>query len=183
MLSSIGELPVNSLSGNVTGDVLMAKSILGRINREIQTRGYFFNTEHEYPLARNTENEFILAYNMVNVDVDPDKYPDISPIVRKRKLYDLKNHTYKFPQYETLLATVLFILKFEDLPEVARNYITIRASRIFQDQTVGSGTLHDFTENDELMAKVAFDNWNLKQTDMNLLDNVDFVVWRRSRWL
>jgi hypothetical protein len=63
------------------------------------------------------------------------------------------NHTYKFPSDYRVDVTITYQLPFEELPEAARRYITIRAARVYQGRVVGSGTLWDFSERDEAMAR------------------------------
>ena len=41
---------------------------------------------------------------------------------------------------------------FSKIPEQAKRYITIRSARVFHDRTLGSGTLHKFTIQDEARA-------------------------------
>jgi hypothetical protein len=43
----------------------------------------------------------------------------------------------------------VILLPFEQLPQAARHYVTIKAARIFQSRTVGSDALYEFTALDE----------------------------------
>jgi hypothetical protein len=45
LLTTIGEAPVNTLTGNQVTDVTVAKQVLLEISREIQSQGWHFNTE------------------------------------------------------------------------------------------------------------------------------------------
>lgn len=47
MLSSIGEAPVNSLASGFE-DAELAESIINNVNREVQSKGFVFNTDLEY---------------------------------------------------------------------------------------------------------------------------------------
>ena len=47
MLSTIGEAPVNSLTGSLPTDATMAINILDEINREVQAQGWKFNTSYK----------------------------------------------------------------------------------------------------------------------------------------
>ena len=44
MLSTIGEAPVNSITGTTTVDVSVAKNILDETSMSIQSQGWNFNT-------------------------------------------------------------------------------------------------------------------------------------------
>jgi len=63
------------------------------------------------------------------------------------------------------------VLKFTDLPESARRYITIRSARIFQDRVVGSDLLHGFHQQDELRALVELKDADSLVNDHNIFDN------------
>lgn len=169
MLSVIGEAPVNTLEGASTVDVIQAKSILNEVSREVQTVGWHFNTEKEYPLVPDVNQEIILASNMVRVDAD--SHPTLDVVQRGSKLYDRQNHTFKFDQ--TLKAEVIFLLPFEEIPQVARQFIVIRAARIFQDRMVGSETLHGFTEEDEKKALTDLKEAEGDTGDYTIFDSYD----------
>ena len=68
-----------------------------------------------------------------------------------------------------VVATVVSLLDFENIPEQARRYITIRASRIFHDRTLGANALHRFSRQDELVALSI-----LKQSEASVADHSIF---------
>lgn len=174
MLSVIGEAPINTLEGAATVDVIQAKAILSQISREVQSVGWHFNTEREYPLLPDVNGEIQLAANMVFVDADSE--PDIDVAQRGNKLYDRKSHTFKFTK--SIKAEVIYLLSFEELPQVARQFITIRAARIFQDRMVGSETLHGYSSDDEKKALA-----DLKELEGDSGDYTIFDHWDVSRTL
>jgi hypothetical protein len=176
MLSVIGEAPVNTLEGAATVDVIQAKSILQQVSREVQSVGWHFNSEREYPLLPDVNGEIILASNMVFVDADTE--PNIDVAQRGNKLYDRKNHTFQF--HKSIKAEVIYLLGFEELPQVARQFIVIRASRIFQDRMVGSDTLHGFTEEDEKKALADLKELEGDSGDYSIFDHWDVArtLWR-----
>jgi hypothetical protein len=148
MLSVIGEAPVNTLTGAATVDVIQVKAILTQVSREVQSAGWHFNIEKDYPLVPNVNGEITLAANMVRVDAD--QVPELDVVQRGLRLYSRKDHAFQFQQ--TVKAEVIFLLPFDELPQTARQFIVIRAARIFQDRMVGSDTLHGFTAVDEQKA-------------------------------
>ena len=54
MMTAIGESPVNTITQATTTDVSIALSILENVSREIQSQGWFFNTDLKYTLNPNT---------------------------------------------------------------------------------------------------------------------------------
>lgn len=178
LLRAIGESPVSSLSGSVGVEVVTARATISEISKAVQTEGWLFNTEFGYPLTRDTSGEINLPSNALVVDVPRRAYPTIDPVIRGLKLYDRMNHTYKFDT--DIEARVVFGLDFTELPESARHYITYRAARKFQDNSVGSTELHQFNERDEMYARARLIDEQTEDADLNFLkDSPDFVqLWR-----
>ena len=152
MLSGIGESPVNTLIGEMTTDVSMARSILQEVSRQVQLEGWTWNTEHDFPLAVNQYDEVNLPPNILRIFF---RVPDNRVLtVRGRRMYDVTNHTYKFTgQVRVDGCSVTLMLEFEELPEAAKRYITLRALRIFQERTVGASALSTYQRDDEARSR------------------------------
>lgn len=171
MLRAIGESPVSTLSGDVGVDVVTARQTLTEIMKAVQTEGWIFNTEYDYPLNRDMSGQIIVPANALQVDIVKNRYSDIDPVMRGNKVYDRKNHTFTFTI--DLKAKIVFGLSFTDMPESARHYVTYRAARKFQDNSLGSEELHKFNERDELMARVRFMDEQAEDEDHNFLRDTD----------
>tara|TARA_R100001594_G_scaffold84230_1_gene118752 strand:+ start:635 stop:1246 length:612 start_codon:yes stop_codon:yes gene_type:complete len=172
MLSNVGESPVNSLTGSLTSDVSLAQNILDEISREVQSAGWHFNTEKDTPLIPNSLNEIELSDGVARVDLEGDNVSsDYDVVVRGSRLYNRKDRTYTFT--ETKKYTVTYMLDWEDLPELARRYIMIRAARVYQDRLLGSETLSTFTRGDEQRAFFALRDFEMETADYNVFDNWD----------
>ena len=149
MLTSIGEIPVSSITNATTNDVSIAIQILDHVSREVQARGWFFNTDINYSLIPNNNNQIQLPANALRVEL-ADGYRRHDFVERNRKLYDRVNNTFSIT--DNVKVNIVFLLDFSELPEVARHYILVRASRIFQDRMLVSSELHKFHEMDELQS-------------------------------
>lgn len=169
MLHSIGESPVVTIDSDTDPlpvDVDIALRVLLSTNREVQVPGWAFNTEKEYPMARDSDGFLPLPSNALSVD--PDGYfRDRDGVMRGNRLYDRKKHTFVWDK--NITATIKFLLDFEDLPEAARNYIAVRATRKFQAGSVGSATLNNFTEADETMARALMAHEEADAGDFNVV--------------
>lgn len=152
MLTAIGEIPVSSITSATTNDVSIAISILESTSREVQSRGWFYNTDLNYNLVPNNNNQIELPANTLRVELEGSSRSK-NYVERNRKLYDRYNNTFTIS--DSVKVTIVFYLEFENIPEVARQYITIRAARIFQDRMLVSSELHKFHEIDELQAYMA----------------------------
>ena len=152
MLSGIGEAPVNSFA-EVTADVSMARHTLSEVSKELQLEGWQWNTEDDYPLVAEAGSGFIRAMPpLVRVHFrDPDAR---ELTLRGDKVYDRVNHTFVFAEGTVILCTVTLLLPFDQMPEAARRYATLKALRIFQERVVGSGQLSQFQQADEARARV-----------------------------
>lgn len=168
MLYTIGESPVSSVADNGVVDAATALSTLQEVSREVQARGWHFNTEEGYRLMPTyPDGEIRLPDNVLRVDAVVNGARDLNVTSRGKRLYNKKNHSYRFKKAVTVNMVVL--LDFEDLPEFARGYIGTRAARIFQTRTVGSAELNSFSANDEARALVQLEEAEAETADYNIL--------------
>lgn len=125
MLNVIGESPVTDASSDHPS-VLSAKVELNRVLKELQVRGWWFNTEYNLKLSPNESGQIIVPAGTLYID-PVDK---CSKLVRRGdKLYDPKKHTF-------LLNTAVYVnlvlqLTVEDLPESAAMYVMHKAAYDF----------------------------------------------------
>ena len=167
MLAAIGEAPVNSLTGTVPVDVRIAQSTLTEVNKQVQSEGWSFNTEIDVTLTRDGSNNIPLGTDVLRVDAQTHDHPSIDPIQRGLKLYDRKNNTFVFD--EDIRCTVVYLRSFDELPEQARSYMTIKAARIFVDRLVSDQSLRTYTQEDEIRARSVLMETDLSNADHNIL--------------
>ena len=153
ILSTIGEAPLNTLTGSLPVDGTIAKNVLSEVAREVQSQGWHFNTHINVTLARDTDNKVPIATNVVRVELDPRKYSkgQYDIVQRDSFLYNLAENKDTFDiNFEKV--KIVYLLPFNEIPEQAKRYITIRSARIFHDRTLGANTLHKFSVEDEAKA-------------------------------
>ena len=167
MLAAIGEAPVNSLTGTVPVDVRIAQSTLTEVNKQVQAEGWSFNTEIDVTLTRNARNNIVLGTDVLRVDAQTHDHPSIDPIQRGLKLYDRKNNTFVFD--EDLKCTVVYFRSFDELPEQARSYMTIKAARVVVDRLISDQSLRTYTQEDEIRARSVLMETDLSNADHNML--------------
>ncbi len=179
MLSAIGEAPVSSLSSGLI-EAEIAESILNTVDREVQSMGWHFNTELNKSFAQDTNGEIILPSDILRAD-STLKVDAPNLVQRGLKMYDRVNHT--FTVSVDVALDVVIQLEFDDLPEVAKRYTVLRATRIFQDRVVGSGTLHEFQKADEDRAFIELRDFDKAVDDHNIFDNYDTfsIIDRQGR--
>ena len=171
MIAVIGEAPVNTLAGTaVPITVVQAENVLDETSRAIQSEGWHFNTEHEYPFTPDAStNKIVLPSNVLTIDLDPQIYTDVDPVQRGNILYDRKNHTDIWTK--DVKASVTFQLDFTEIPEQFRNYITIKAARIFSNRFLGSREIGGFALRDEVEAKARAIDSDSENADRTIFDN------------
>lgn len=173
IIATIGEPPVNSVEDNGVIDAVMALQALSAVNRAVQLKGWHWNTEENYPIVPSyPEGELRLPRNTLKVDTTGAD-ADLDLVHRGQRLYDRRNHTYQIGR--SVKVEIIFLLPFEELPEAARTYITIKAGRRFQEGQIGSELLSRFSERDELWAKADLEEAEGETADHNILDN-EFVM-------
>ncbi len=141
LLQSIGQSPVNSLVVPGIKDVAIARATLHEVSREVQTIGWWFNTDNDYGLLPDVDGSITLPPNALQVQPNA-----LSISERANKLYDTEKHSFIFPTGVAVKCQVRWFFAFEELPQSARTYITARAGRRFQANIVGSDLLYRFTD-------------------------------------
>ena len=64
---------------------------------------------------------------------------------------------------------MVYLRSFDELPEQARSYMTIKAARIFVDRLVSDQSLRTYTQEDEIRARSVLMETDLSNADHNML--------------
>lgn len=180
MLSVIGESPVlqAEIESPTLADVVRAVAILKSVTRETLARGWKFNREFGYQISPDTTfawtgvdgtsatlNIFLVPADLLDYDLSSNAAQAGLDIVAKPPAdFTAEEGTLVFfdrrlnrdgldsATFDFLYIDPIWMVDFEDLPEIARYYITIRAARRFQKHVVGDANLDIFTREDELLS-------------------------------
>ena len=164
LLTTIGEAPVNTLSGNQVTDVTIAKQVLNEVSREVQSQGWHFNTEPKVKLSRNLDNEIAVPADTARIDSN-----EYNVVIREGKLFDLDKRKFTFDS--NIEADIVFYRDFEVLPDTAKKYITTRAARIYSDRMINSETMHRMLAKDEQSALIDLKEFEGDTGDYNMMDS------------
>ena len=178
ILMSVGESPVNTLTVQ-SPEVAIAQKTLRQVCREIQAEGWSYNTENEYPIELDTNNQCIIPNNILQLDLNIFQHGKDYDVVRRSdnvvlKVYDKKGHTFTFENCSKLFFDIIWMLDFEDLPQVFKDYITTRASRIASNRMVNSQPSARLLESDEAAARAAAVEYENKQGDHNIFNDYQY---------
>ncbi len=169
MLSTIGEAPVNTLSSGLV-DAETAETVLNEVSRDVQSLGWNFNSEPNYKVAADSDGFVQLPTEIMRADpVSRYRSSTNEYVQRGNRMYDKVNHTFNIGKALTL--DVVVCLPFDHLPEVARRFITVKASRLFQERVVGSDTLSTMNRADEEQAFLALKEMEGDNGDYNIFDD------------
>ena len=168
VLSNIGQAPTTVLdSGNPL--VEMAEVVLEEINTAVQSEGWVFNTEYAYPFTPDPEGCIEVPENVI--ELSRNGLADVFLVVRQGKLYDKAAHSYNFNGVQNL--DVVWLFDFDELPEAAKEYITIRAGNVFAGRSVGSSEAVAFGQKEEVLARATLLEYDTQQGEYNIIQNKD----------
>jgi hypothetical protein len=179
VLSNIGMAPVTTLD-NDNPMVSMASNIIDEVSLSLQSEGWVFNTENEYPFIPDPVTGHVTISNSI-LSLDTTYDQDLNVIIRDGKLYDKRAHTYEFTSQLSL--NVVWVFEFEDIPEAFKSYIAMRSANLFAGRAVGSTEQVKFGEREEAMARAAMLQYETEQGDYNMLgtiNNRNTVTYRPS---
>jgi hypothetical protein len=171
-LSAIGVEPVNTVFDNEDIDVQNALNVLSEIDKEVQSRGWEWNTERDFKLLPDTDGFIFLPNQTLSIDhayrTGGASFGGTCNVTeRGDRLYDLDNHTYVFTQGISL--DFISRLPFEELPEVARRYIAITAAKTLQGRFPGSSASNQVLSEDVARALVALEQHDDRIADRNVI--------------
>lgn len=167
ILSNVGQAPITTLDTQ-NPMVKLAEGILDEVNNAVQSEGWQFNTEQDYPLTPDNSSEIGIPVNVLRFDQVP--WADTDVTVRNGKLYDKLSHSYVFT--DTLYLDVVWYFDFVDLPEVFKQYIAIRAANLFAGRAVGSVEVVKYSEREEANARASCIEFETQQGDFNVFNDV-----------
>lgn len=173
LLGTIGEAPVNTLSGELMDDVAIARSVLSEVSREIQSKGWHFNREYDALFQRDVSGEISIPQNIARFDVDKHYHPFMDVTQRGNRAYNKKTRSFVFDT--NLICVIVVLLPFDELPASARYYITVRAARKFSNRYTVSTTIYEFTAMDESQARADFLDENEENADRSILQSPDIA--------
>lgn len=166
ILGNIGETPVSSLAGSA-GDAYVSTALntLNEVARTVQEEGWEFNTDSNYPLTPDISDYIVIADNMVSVDSMPG---GINVTVRQGKLYNKTDRTFTFT--DALDCEVVWEFDFIDTPQYIRQYIAVRAARVFADRQQGDQIADALSQDDEARALRTAKRHDLRNADRTMFD-------------
>ncbi len=176
VLSNIGQAPVTTVD-NDNPMVVMAANIIKEVSNSVQSEGWIFNTEREYPFTPQPDQRIKIPENVLQLD--SGYYSNLDTVIRGGFLYDKRAHTFLFDG--PIKLDVVWLVPFNDMPEAFKNYVAMRAANLFAGRSVGSTEAVKFGEREEAQARAAMMEYETSQGDYNMLGTADNRNYRTYR--
>ena len=168
VLSNVGQAPVTNID-NDNPMVVMAANVLDEVSNSLQSEGWTFNTERDYPFTPDITKKIYIPSNILQIDTSYTSKLDV--VLREGKLYNKREHTYNFT--EQVRADVIWLVEFDDMPEAFKQYAAMRAANLYAGRAVGSAEAVRFGEREEAQARAAMIEYETSQGDYNFLGTED----------
>ena len=167
ILAAIGQAPVTTLE-QTNPDVAICYNTLIQISREVQSQGWAFNIEREFPLTPDTSNEISVPNNYLRIDLSP--YYNINryeAVIRNGKLYNKSDHTYSWTE-STVYVDIVWFFTWEDLPAPIQDYIISRAASITSQRLVGDNNQYELLKDKEASTLVIAQEYETQQGEYTM---------------
>lgn len=170
LLTSIGQSPVSTLASSAAiGDVGLALQFLGSVTRSVQLHGWDFNTDENYTLSPDLDGIIRVPQGVLKIKPSAAN----SGSFKKRRHPDgtwaiWNGADLSWTHNRALDFTIVWGFAFDDLPDCAKDYVTIAAGRKFQKKTIGSDSLDNFNAEDEARSWITLMREERAQRDTNV---------------
>ena len=171
ILGAIGQSPITTLNFE-NPEVAVIYNILKECNIDIQSEGWSFNKEDHVKYVPDSNKNVKLPSNVLQFSLH-DGLDNKSQrlIIRDGKVYDKVDHTDEFTQ--DLSLDVIWLYKFEDLPQVFRRYVIYCASSRAASQLLTNPKLVEMLQNKEAYARATCIEYECNQTDPSFFGLTD----------
>lgn len=179
ILGNIGEAPISSLIAPETDAfALSAITYLDETVRVVQSEDWEFNKDSDYPMTPDGSGFIAVTDSMISVD-SSYRSSDLNVTTRQGKLYNLEDHTFVFTGI--VYTDVKWEFTFEELPQYIRQYIAVRAARIFAQRHANDGLSAQLSAEDENRTMIAAKRTDKRMTDKTIFtnQNINRVRYRR----
>ena len=168
ILSSCGQAPVTTLD-QTNPDVAIAYDTLLQITREVQAEGWTFNKEYHVEFIPNTDNEIVIASNILQMKLSKNTSNiDYDGVRRNGKLYDRHNHRYTWPNHEKVECDIIWEFDWVDIPEPIQQFIVARASSITSQRIVGDENQFSMLQQSEAFSRATALEYETQQGEFSI---------------
>lgn len=169
-------------AGDLNEDASGAKATLDDVCREVQQRGYEFNTEWGYSIDPSPDDGSItLPSNTLKVREVRCSQGTRRLVQRGLQLYDNRKGYHTFAIGETVEADLVVALPYEDLPEAFKLLVTATAARRWALPKLPSQATFTYTAEMLEAARSLAEEDDSETADATLLDTSPHFAYQRRR--
>jgi hypothetical protein len=131
-------IATSRIESQTNPDVAIALNTLREVSREVQSEGWSFNKEYDYPITPDSNNEVIIPNNMLHMDLNKSYTQNMNrdSVNREGKLYDKITHSFVWTD-DTLYVDVIWYFDWTSIPTVIQAFIIARAAAIVSSRIIG----------------------------------------------
>ena len=171
ILMACGQAPVTTLD-ETNPDVAIAYQTLLEVSREVQSEGWSFNKEAHYEMTPDSNNEILIANNILQIDLSQSHADDKHAIRRNGKLYDKEHHTDQWTD-GAVDCDIVWLFDWVDLPRPIQDYITARASSITSSRIIGDQGQYQVLQQKEAYMRAMALEYETSQGDYSFFGKAD----------
>ena len=147
-------------------DVAIALDTLREVSREIQSEGWSFNKEYDYPITPDSNNEVVIPNNMLQMDLNSTytQNMDRDAVNREGKLYDKTAHSFVWTD-DKLYVDVIWYFDWTSIPTPIQAYIIAKAATIVSSRIIGDPNQYQMLQQKEALAKATALEYECNQGD------------------
>lgn len=178
ILRGSGYATTNDLT-SARQDVLQADQILGEVDRDYQSQGWYFNIRVDVTLTPNDDDEIVLTPDIFRIDSTERPNPRARAGTGERldflkignRVFDRLNETFTFTT--SVQVDLIKFLDFDCTPETFRHFISAHAALEFFDSRHDDPGRRRRLEIIEARALVTLFEEEATVADHNMFDNPD----------
>lgn len=163
MLGTMGEVALNSLSDSHRFKAV-GLNMLESVSRKIQDRGWWFNTENITLTPSIIDNSIYLPNDCLSVRTGL-----YNLVKRGSRVYNLDGGSYEFTA--DLKLRLIRYVEFEDLPDIAADYIAAQAVLQFQSDYDGDSRRRDELTQEVMDTRVEIGKAHIRGQRANVIDS------------
>ena len=171
ILMACGQAPVTTLD-ETNPDVAIAYQTLLEVSREVQSEGWSFNKEAHYEMTPDSNNEILIANNILQIDLSQSHADAKHAIRRNGKVYDKEHHTDQWTD-GAVDCDIVWLFDWVDLPRPIQDYITARASSITSSRIIGDNTQYQMLQQKEAYMRAMALEYETSQGDYSFFGKAD----------
>lgn len=158
-----GDSPVQTLEDDYI-QAKLARQILTRASRDLQSRGWWFNEEQNVPLVPDINGYITLAPNIISFSAIDD---DGAYVQRGTRIYNRTKRSYVFSA--SIEADLIVGLDWNELPQSARAHIVDIACEIYNNDFFGAEDIKKTLKESFYASWLVLKDADTDSRDINLL--------------